>query len=130
MQSRQLEGQSAVPVRLGLTALQCGEEDIPGTGLVTNIHHRLRQNTGSLQLDLLPTLEVLSETPGLIKVLFCQVLVVGLPVQNGAQLEVSSGTDQRGRVEVEDCRETADTLLTFHCNIKFQPRPQTCLFSP
>ena len=100
-----------MPIRPSLTALQCGQEDIPGAGLVTRLHHRLRQNTGSLQLDLLPALEVLSETPGLVKVLSGQVLVVGLPVENCTQLQVSSGTDQRGRVEVEDCSQTADTLL-------------------
>ena len=108
----QLKGQSAVPVRLSLAGLQGGQEDVPGSGLVTRLHHRLRQNTGRLQLDLLPTLEVLSEAPGLVKVLPGQVLVVGLLLQNGAKLQVSSGTDQRGWVEVEDCGKTADTLLT------------------
>ena len=128
VQSRQLEGHPAVPVRPSLTALQCRQEDVPGPSLVTRLHHRLRQDTGSLQLDLLPALEVLSETPGLIEVLPGQVLVVGLPVQNCAQLEVRSGTDKRGRVEVEDCSETADTLLTFHCN--YTLRPQAYLLSP
>ena len=103
VEGRQLEGQPAVPVRLGLAALQGGQEDVPGPGLVPGPHQRLRQHTGSLQLDLLPAVQVLSETPGLTKVLSGQVLVVGLALQDGAQLQVSSGADQRGRVEVEYC---------------------------
>ena len=115
VESRQLEGQSAVPVGLGLTALQGGQEDVPGPGLLPRPHHRLGQHTGSLQLDLLPAVQVLGEAPGLVEVLLGEVLVVGLAVQDGPQLQVGSGTDQRGRVEVEDCGQTADTFLTLQC---------------
>ena len=86
VEGRQLEGESAVPVRLGLTALQAGKQDVSGPGLVTAPHHRLRQAARRLQLDLLPAVQVLSETPGLVKVLLGEILVVGLAVQDGAQL--------------------------------------------
>ena len=127
MEGRQLEGQSAVPVWLSLTALQGGQEDVPGPGLVSRLHHRLRQDGGRLQLDLLPALEVLSQTPGLVEMLPGQVLVVGLPLEDGAQLQVSSGADQRGRVEVEDSVETADTLLTCQYNSPVRPRHRLVL---